>query len=218
MNSSLIARELLKWFKIHRRDFLWRNTTDPYTVLISEILLKKTKAETVNKLLPAFFKRFPNIKSISEKSKKELQNTLKPYGLFRQRSEHFKKLARHIKEVNEGEIPKQKDALLAVPGIGDYTASAVMCFAFGKKVPIIDTNTARIFSRVYSIKCEKGELRRYKVLIKKINSFFQTLRIRKVKEINWALLDFGAIICKARKPLCSECPVLPYCSYDGKLS
>ena len=217
MNSSLIARELLKWFKIKKRDFLWRNTTDPYTVLISEILLKKTRAETVDKLLPDFLKRFPSIESIKDKPKRELQQALKPFGLFRQRSEHLKKLAKYIEKYNNYKIPDQKEVLLEIPGIGDYTASAVMCFAFGKKMPIIDTNTARIFSRIYRLKCERGELRRHKELVGKITSFFQTIKTKKVRELNWALLDLGALVCKARKPLCCECPVLLYCKFDGKL-
>ncbi|MFC2161624.1 hypothetical protein ACFLRX_08240 [Acidobacteriota bacterium] len=211
MNEREIASSLLKWYKKYKRDFFWRTVSDPYQILICEILLKKTRAETVEKLLLSFFKRFPDLKKIHLSSENELQRKLKPFGLYRQRAVHLKKLAEYAKDNFLYKIPQGKSELLKFPGVGEYTASAVICFAFNQKMPIIDTNTVRIFSRLYGIKKEKGELRRDKIFIAKVDNFYYRIRIRKVKELNWALLDLGALICKPKTPQCIICPIAIHC-------
>jgi A/G-specific adenine glycosylase len=214
-NSKKMRQKLYAWFKRNRRSFIWRQKNDPFLILLSEVFLKKTKAGTVERYLPFFLKEYPNFKLIASSSIRKLEHDLLPLGLYKQRSRHLKKMANYIYENYAGKVPHDYYELIRIEGIGDYTASAVACFAFSQKRSIVDTNTTRIFSRISGIYCSKGELRRNRKLLKFINNFYAQ-HIRKIKELNWALLDLGALICKPRKPLCRECPVLSCCKF-GKM-
>ncbi len=216
-NSKEIRKELYAWFKRNRRSFIWRQENNPFLILISEVFLKKTRAETVERYLPVFLKKYPNFKLIASSSIRELEHDLLPLGLYKQRSRHLRKMSNYIYENYAGKVPYDYYELIRIEGIGDYTASAIACFAFSQKRSIVDTNTTRIFSRISGIYCSKGELRRNRKLLKFINNFYAQ-HIRKIKELNWALLDLGALICKPKKPLCSNCCVNSWCKSKNFLN
>lgn len=155
-------RKIIKWGKENFRSFPWRETKDPYKILVSEIMLHRTRAEQVVSVYEIFLKRYPNVYSLSRANYCELEEILAPLGL-RWRILNLKKAAKFIVENYAGKIPDRKDLLLRLPGVSGYIAGAVLCFAYGKPEPLLDTNTVRILGRVFDIeiKIHQEEVRNF---------------------------------------------------------
>jgi A/G-specific adenine glycosylase len=217
LKLSRIRRRLLRWFKSEGRTFLWRRTLDPYQVLISEVLLKKTTAPVVDRYLPEFFLRYPDIKTLASAKKRSLKAFLQPLGLSEQRADQLIALSRVLKRDFDCEIPETLEALLALPGIGEYTANSILCVAFGEAVPVVDTNVARILVRLFSFHPSRFEARRSPEVW-----FMAGILVGRrgdvAKRTNWSLLDLGALICKARQPECKICPLLKVCEFAQSFS
>jgi len=207
--DDLFIEFLLKWFKTNKRKFSWRilNLT-PFQVLIAELLLQKTNANQVEKIFPEFIKKFPDPLKIVKTDESQLAETLRPLGLFLRRSRDLKKTAKLIID-NNNEVPETKKELMNLPGVGEYIANAVLCFAFNKPVPIIDANVGRIMKRVYSFPVKNAPSRD-----KNLEKFMQDLIPKSnFKEFNLALLDLAALICLPKNPKCLECPVSKICDF-----
>lgn len=203
---------LIKWYEQHGRSFLWRENTDPFVVLVAEILLKKTTARMVSDFIARFLKRYPDTSTLAEANLDELASTLGPLGLSKQRAEQFKSLGMTLENHYGGQIPANKNDLLELPGVGDYTAGAVMSFAFGKPEAIVDTNVARVLVRIYGITPSRYEARRSPEI------WSQAVKLvgkegRSACKVNWALLDLGALVCRPRTPKCNQCPLAGFCKY-----
>jgi len=207
-----MRKDLLKWFKNNGRSFFWRIHTDPYTVLISEILLKKTSAEVVNRFIPDFLERYGSMADIHDTTEEELESMLTPLGLSSQRAKQLKALAAFVVQSYDGEIPSSRDELLKLPGIGEYTAGALLSFSFGRPEAIVDTNVARIIMRLWGIQPSRCEARRSPEVWDKARQLVKA-RPKQVARINWALLDLGALICKPRRLKCDECPLKNKCTF-----
>jgi len=207
-----IRKNLLKWFKNNGRSFFWRIHADPYTVLISEILLKKTSAEVVNRFIPDFLERYGSMADIHDTTEVELESMLRPLGLSSQRAKQLKALAAFIVRSYDGEIPSNRDELLKLPGIGEYTAGALLSFSLGRPEAIVDTNVARIIMRLWGIQPSRCEARRSPEVWDKARQLV-TARPKQVARINWALLDLGALICKPSRPRCDECTLKTMCTF-----
>ena len=203
---------LLRWFGKNERTFYWRTHSDPYTVLIAEILLKKTTANAADRLLPVFLGRYPDIRVLHKGSITELQELLTPLGLSKQRAIQLKSLAKILVESHGGEIPCAKEELLKLPGVGDYTAGAILSFAYGMTEAIVDTNIARLVIRLFGIKPSRCEARRSPEVWEKSRELVGQNGAAS-KRVNWALLDLAAIICKSQNPLHSQCPVKNWCVF-----
>ena len=173
------------------------------------MLLRKTQAESVNQFLPLFLKKYPNFKSLSKTNLQQLSKLLRPLGLHRTRAEAFKNLAKIIINMHNGRIPSSPDELISLPHIGRYIANAYCCIKHSRRLPIVDHNIVRLYSRVFGV--------RKPVEVHKDNdlwNFAKALLPRKdFKEFNWALLDISAIICKSKKPICEDCPINSICLY-----
>lgn len=199
---------LMDWHKNNRRKFGWRDTDEAYKILISEILLQRTRAEKVNEIYDKFFKKFPDVISLSEATEKEISELIAPLGL-KKRVPYLIELSKIIRERRDSDIPKNFDELLNLKGVGFYTANAVMCFAYGKNSAIVDWNVARVIKRIWDVDISNSPHTNEKVL-----SFAQNLMPRKnPKDYNWALLDFAALVCKPQRPDCSSCPLQNFCIY-----
>jgi len=207
------VRTLLQWFEINSRDFPWREEYDPFKVLVSEILLQKTKAENVVPVYNKFIKKYPSIQSLYVASYNDIKNDIKQIGLSSQRAEKFKLLADVLAVKYNWKIPRNRDDLLELPGVGRYIGNAVACFAFGADVPLLDTNIGRIIERVFSIKVS-GEERKKTTAWDVIADF---VPVSKARAFNYALIDFGAIVCTARNPKHSSCPLIEICDYASKI-
>jgi A/G-specific adenine glycosylase len=201
---------LLKWWPLNRREFPWRSETDPYRVLVAEILLRRTQAAQVVPVYIRFLREFPDLSSLAQGRPQQIRKLLRPLGL-RWRAENVIKLRRVIAKKTGGGIPDSMELLGSLPGVGDYVAAAVRCFAKGEAVPVIDTNTARVVSRFFGIEGE-GELRRNRAVRKLLSELAAGHHPR---EFNWALIDLAAQICRARVPLCSRCPLNEHCTRTG---
>jgi A/G-specific adenine glycosylase len=207
--NESFTKQLLDWFESNKRDFSWRKPgLTPFQLLIAEIMLQKTGANQVENLFPVFIKKFPDAISIGKIKDEKLEEFLHPLGLFKRRARDIKKTAQQINE-NGNKVPRTRKELMELPGVGEYIANAVLCFALKKPVPIVDANVGRIMKRVFSFPV-KSAPSRDKNLFEKMK---EILPKKKARDFNLALLDFAALICLPRKPRCDECPLSQSCDF-----
>lgn len=197
---------LLAWGSTHQRTYPWRETREPYHVLIAEVLLHRTRADQVEPLYRSFTQKYPTLPDAARASADDLYRMLAPAGL-RWRIDALRRCVHQIIEQYGGAVPETRAELEALPGIGHYIASAVRCFAFGHPDAVVDTNTVRIASRLFGFPVTDSSRR---------NSAVHAAVKRLVdpaapRESNFALLDLGALVCTPREPACSACPVLAFC-------
>lgn len=213
MNSheQFFVKTLLLWFKENKRDFPWRveGKANPYHILVAELMLKKTRADNVSTIYSQFIDTFPTPTSVTRASGKKIESVLQPLGLIKQRKKAFSSIFSTIDEKFHGEIPRDKSNLQSLPFVGDYTVNAVLCFGFKKRVPIVDVNVTRICQRFFGMDAygdPRVDTHIWEFLDRIIPS-------RNFQHFNLALLDFGAIICKSKNPLCESCPIKKKCIF-----
>ena len=211
--KEFFSSTLLKWYEQNHRDFPWRKESDPYEILISEILLQKTRAENVVFVFKNFIVKYPNVNKLSTASFVDIKNEIKILGLHTQRSIKIQNLAKILRKKYNGRIPDNKKELLELPGVGNYIANAVLCFAFNCDVPLLDTNIGRIIERVFSVKVTGEERKKIRVW----NLIAEFLPEGKSREYNYSLIDFGAKVCTARNPKHNLCPLIEICDYYSKI-
>lgn len=206
---SLMREMLIEWGKAHFRKFPWRLATDPYRILVSEFLLHRTRAEQVTPIYEELVQKYPDVRHLAEAEFSDVEKILKPAGL-RWRVRNLYLTAQELVRRYGGTVPDRKEDLLSLPGISNYIAGAILCFAYGKPEPLLDTNTVRILGRLSGIPVTDSSRRSRK---------FERLMMRfldknRPKEFNYALLDLGALVCLKRSPpRCKECPLNECCSY-----
>jgi A/G-specific adenine glycosylase len=199
---------LKQWGKQNLRDYPWRKTTEPYHLLIAECLLQRTDADTVVPIYETFLTRYPTLEQLAIAHIEELETLLQPLGLFA-RAERLSKTATIILERYKGKIPKSETELLKLPGIGKYTARAILSQAFNRPTAVLDTNVARILERFFGIKGGRVKSR-----CPILWGMAETIAPKtKVRLWNLTLLDFGAIACTARNPRCPSCPLSERCEW-----
>lgn len=202
-------QEILLWYTHYGRNFVWRKKgLSNYEYIIAEILLQRTKAETVHKFYNEFVIKFPGWKQLAAAKQEKLEEALKPIGLYRQRSHRLIHLANEMVK-RDGELPNDRKDLEAIPFMGQYIANAVELIIFNQPAPLIDVNMARVLERFFGPR-SLADIR--------YDPYLQDLAKRVVnhensKEINWAILDFAASICTARNPKHETCPLRSKCNY-----
>ena len=204
--NSLIEVVVSNWH-LFRREFPWRNTDNPWHVLIAEILLLQTDATKASVVYPRFIELFPEPCSLLKADRQVLEDLLKPLGLYRQRADRFIKLAEYVRDRHGCSIPCSYEELKAMPGVGDYIAAAVCILACGCSAPILDTNIARVLSRAILGK-DTPKKYMYDKTLWGLSSMVKWRR-----EPLLAVVDFAAQVCTARKPRCEECPIRGHCTY-----
>jgi len=203
--------DLLNWWKKHKRDFPWRRTKDPYKLLIAEILLRKTTAEQVLPVYLDFINKYPTPEALNHANVKDLENLLKPLGMHKTRAQLLKKFASSFLKLTTVGNELSYSKLIKLPGIGTYSANAVLSLIYNKCVPMLDTNFIRILNRVFNIKSSKTRPRNDPYLWEKAQKI---LPCDKAGNFNLAVLDFATLICKHKQPKCNECFAQNYCSYS----
>jgi A/G-specific adenine glycosylase len=204
-----LRRRLLPWFARYGRSFPWREPgRTPYEVVVAEILLQRTTAAGVALAYSGFVERYPSWVALAQAPLNGLENALRPLGLWRQKAQAFHHLAQLIGECG-GVLPRTRTELERLPGIGPYTASAVLAVVYGRAEPLLDVNMARLLGRFLgsSVSAEARPRRALHALALRL------VRSKRSLEVNWAALDFGALVCRARRPLCPECPLRTRCEY-----
>jgi A/G-specific adenine glycosylase len=196
---------LLKWYRQHGRDLPWRKTSDPYKILVSEVMLQQTQVDRVIPKYHEFLERYPSFQDLAAAPVEEVRRTWYPLG-YNIRPHRLHSIACETVARYGGTLPKDPDELLSFKGIGRYTAGAVRSFAFNEDAPILDTNVMRLLHRVFigtgDPKSQKAKLWRLsEALIPKGKGY----------DFNQALMDFGALLCTARDPYCLLCPMKDFC-------
>ncbi len=200
--------KIMRWFDNNHRDYPWRKTSDPFKVLIAEMMLRRTKADQVKEVYNKLFAEYPDARSMAEAKDKELEQILYPLGL-KWRTPAFGLVAREIKERYEYKVPETRDELTTLPGVGEYVAGAVLSVAYGKKEWIVDSNIVRLFKRYFGLKTSK-EGRRDKHVIAMARVYSSGRNPRKA---NLAILDFTALVCTPKSPKCEGCSLNVSCQY-----
>ncbi|TME11609.1 MAG: A/G-specific adenine glycosylase [Chloroflexi bacterium] len=201
--------ELLAWFDSQGRSFPWREQgRTAYEVLVAEILLQRTTAAKVAWAYNAFLDRYPSWNALVQVSSENLQEYLKPLGLWLQKAQVFQSLATAVEERADS-LPSSRSELEQLPGIGQYIASAVLLTLYNQPEPLVDVNMSRVLERFFGSR---------KLADIRYDPYLQTLSRRIVNserslQVNWAILDLGALVCKNGTPLCLQCPLRAKCKF-----
>ncbi len=206
---SWLRRRLLCWFARNGRSFPWRESgREPYEVVVAEILLQRTTAASVARAYSGFIERYHSWISLAHTPLEDLESALRPLGLWRQKAQAFQQLAQSM--VTNGDVvPDTRKELERLPGIGPYTASAMLVLVYGRAEPLLDVNMARLLGRFLGPP-EGTEAKPKRALHAHA---LRLVRSKRFLEVNWAALDFRALVCRASHPLCPECPLLARCQY-----
>lgn len=203
-----IRSNLLRWIKNNKRAFPWRKKSiTPYQFLVAEIMLKKTNARGVVNIYKKFISQYPTPNELAKAKVSKIKKIVTPLGLYRSRSLLLKNIAKVLTQNNE--IFRNREDLLKINGLGQYIVNAYFVFVLGQRVPIVDRNVLRIYSRYFGIRFRNDPRRD-----KKIDTVaLRCLPFKGYKEFNYALLDLSAAVCNSNKPHCSICPIRRYCDY-----
>ena len=204
----VLSKLILKWYDINKRDLPWRQTKNPYNIWISEIILQQTRMEQGIYYYNRFISKFPDLKTLANSDEKDVLLLWQGLGYYsRARNLHY--TSKYLFNQLNSEFPETYDGLIKLKGIGDYTASAISSICFEKAQPVLDGNVFRIISRVYEINNPIDLNSSRKVFKEKAKEMMPNERFG---DYNQSLMDFGSIICKPIKPLCSSCVVSKICS------
>ena len=204
----VLSKLILKWYDINKRDLPWRQTKNPYNIWISEIILQQTRMEQGIYYYNRFISKFPDLKTLANSDEKDVLLLWQGLGYYsRARNLHY--TSKYLFNQLNSEFPETYDELIKLKGIGDYTASAISSICFEKAQPVLDGNVFRIISRVYEINNPIDLNSSRKVFKEKAKEMMPNERFG---DYNQSLMDFGSIICKPIKPLCSSCVISKICS------
>lgn len=211
-----IQKGLLDWFEENQRSFPWRQTTQPYLILIAEKLLQQTAVtQDVVRAYNEITRLYPNVNALAKAPISRLRTIIGPLGLY-YRARELTVLAREVIKRHGGSVPRDLKELCGLPGVGEYSARAVLSFAYGKRVGVVDTNIARLLHRLYGLpKPLPSNPARNKQLTDIADSLIPTDRS---KQFNLAALDLCSSICTPRQPACSRCPISRYCNHGQRIA
>lgn len=198
---------LLSWFTENRRDLPWRRSYEAYQIWISEIMLQQTQMERGVEYFNRWLTRFPDVSSLAAAPEQEVLKAWEGLGYY-SRARNILKTAGVLLAEHGGRIPDDYRSLLDLPGIGPYTAAAIMSIAFNRPYPLIDANVERVFARLEDIDRPVREKAVRDQLEKRLNHLLAETEPR---EFNQALMEMGALLCRPRTPLCRECPIQKHC-------
>jgi A/G-specific adenine glycosylase len=204
-NLAPIRRRLLGWYEKNKRDLPWRRTADPYAIWISETMLQQTQVKTVVPYYEKFLRAFPTIAALNRAPLRQVLRAWSGLGYYR-RAENLKKSASALMQGHGGTMPREYEKLRALPGVGDYTAGAILSIAFQERYPAVDGNARRVLGRLFDL-AEAKQLRlAAEQLVPKSNP----------GNFNQAIMELGATICLSTEPLCLLCPLASHCqSHSG---
>lgn len=209
-NATDIAatrRRLLEWYDEHRRDLPWRETgdlrLDPYRVWLSEAMLQQTRVQTVIPYYRRWIERFPTLESLAEASLDEVLKMWEGLGYY-SRARNLHRAVREVRESYGGRVPDDPAAFRALPGVGRYTAGAVLSIAFGRQEPVVDGNVRRVFAR-WTDSPEPAEGALWELAERLV-------RGERPGALNQGLMELGATVCTPRNPRCDACPVAGMCA------
>jgi A/G-specific adenine glycosylase len=229
-SAAMIARDLLRWFDRAQRDLPWRRTRDPYAIWLSEIMLQQTQVATVVPYYERFLGRFPTVSALAAAELSDVLSLWAGLGYYR-RAKHLHRAAREMVARHGGRVPGTLEELLALPGIGRYTAGAIGSMAFGLPAPVVDGNVMRVLARVYGYEEEVGGAKARKFFWERAGEWVRAAPrersgdtetgrhgdkekgpgARRHGDVNQAVMELGATVCVPAGPRCEECPLRDSC-------
>jgi len=198
---------LLAWYRANGRSLPWRETSDPYHILVSEVMLQQTQVDRVLPKYHEWLEKYPSLSALAAAPEEDVSNTWRPLG-YNIRPRRLQWIARESVERFGGALPSDEQTLLSFKGLGRYTVGAIRSFAFRQRAAILDTNVARVLFRVF---VAEGDPKAH-ATVRRLWTLSEALVPRKhVFDFNQALMDFGATVCTARKPRCPKCSMRRAC-------
>jgi A/G-specific adenine glycosylase len=205
-------RELLGWFDTNARDLPWRRSSDPYRIWISEIMLQQTRVNAVLDHYTRFVGLFPSVESLARAKEPEVLAAWSGLGYYR-RARMMHKAAQMVVREYQGSLPRTAEELRNLPGIGEYTSSAIASIAFGEPVAVVDGNVERVLLRVFPEQAKPAAASQTKRLRDRASSL---LHAGRPGDFNQSMMELGATVCLPRRPLCLHCPVQAFCATRGE--
>ncbi|MCA9199489.1 MAG: A/G-specific adenine glycosylase [Planctomycetales bacterium] len=202
-----LRRRLRTWYADHRRSLPWRESTDPYRIWVSEIMLQQTQVQTVRAYFLRFMQRFPTVQDLAVADEQEVLRLWEGLGYYR-RARQMHLAARVIVDQHEGVFPTDFDAVLALPGIGRYTAGAILSISQDQRLPILEANTIRLNARLTALPDDPRSKAGQDLLWEFAEAILPTKR---VGEFNQALMELGSLVCTPKTPRCLVCPLKDLC-------
>jgi A/G-specific adenine glycosylase len=212
MNDALLRADLLRWYGRAKRDLPWRKDATPYRVWVSEIMLQQTTVAAVTPKYEAFLRRFPTLASLARSREDEVLKHWAGLGYY-SRARNLRRAALSVAADHGGEFPSEFDAVLALPGIGRYTAGAILSIAFRKPYPLVDGNVIRVFSRLFGLKGRAKDPAFAKTMWPLAE---RLVPAENPGDWNQALMELGATVCTPESPSCGACPVSKHCAAFAK--
>lgn len=203
-----LQRRLLEWFRSEQRALPWRETRDAYRIWISEAMLQQTRVETVLEYWPRFLERFPSVEALAAAEEDAVLASWSGLGYYG-RARKLREAARELVARFGGEFPRTREEALSLPGVGPYTAGAVLSIAYGLSEPLVDGNVQRVFARLFALEALVGS----SALQRGLWALAAQLVPDGGRAGDWnqALMELGATVCAARRPRCEECPLASAC-------
>ncbi|MGQ0648866.1 MAG: A/G-specific adenine glycosylase [Gemmatimonadaceae bacterium] len=208
-HAKEISRRLRRWFRKQGRNLPWRETRDPYRILVSELMLQQTQVSRVIDYYHRFLDRFPSLQRLAVAEPHEVTDAWAGLGYYA-RARNLHALARRVTRDADGSLPSDPAALRELPGVGPYTAGAVASFAFERSAPLVDTNVARVITRIFAPQLNAKRPRDL-TRIWSIAESIVPARGKAAWTHNQAIMELGALVCTARVRHCEVCPVERYC-------
>jgi len=206
-SDPALRRALLRWYGRHRRSLPWRGERDPYRVWLSEVMLQQTRVATATPYYRGFLERFPTLESLARSREADVLAAWAGLGYYR-RARHLREAARLVVREHGRQVPGEPGAFARLPGVGRYTAGAVLSIAFDRALPALDGNVARVLSRWRALRAALREPRGAKALWALAAALVPA---RRPGDWNQALMELGATVCTPRAPRCGGCPVSRWC-------
>lgn len=199
--------DLLNWYELNKRDLPWRQNQDPYRIWVSEIMLQQTQVDTVIPYFEQFMEQYPTIFHLAEADEQEVLKSWEGLGYY-SRARNLHSAVKEVVERYGGEVPRDKEKLKKLKGIGPYTLGAIMSIAFNVPEPAVDGNVMRVISRILHIEEDIAKAKTRKIFEEAIRELISK---DDPSSFNQALMELGALICHPKKPKCLECPVRDHC-------
>jgi A/G-specific adenine glycosylase len=202
-----LQSSLVKWYDREKREMPWRNTSDPYLIWVSEVMLQQTQVTTVIPYFERWVLKFPTIESLAKAPESKVLKLWEGLGYY-SRARNLQKAAQKVVAQYESQVPSKLEEIMSLPGVGRYTAGAVLSIAYEKKVPILDGNVKRILSRLLGLNENGASASSQKLLWQAAEDILPNERIG---DFNQAMMELGATICLPSKPGCLFCPLDNHC-------
>jgi A/G-specific adenine glycosylase len=204
---TAFRKNLLGWFRLYQRDLPWRRTKDPYRVWLSEIMLQQTRVAAVIPYYERFLARFPDVHALASAPREEVLRLWSGLGYY-SRARNLQHAAQKIVAKHGGVFPRDENDALALPGIGCYTAAAILSIAYGAKHAVLDGNVARVLARIFAVHGDLRDARRWRSLQQSADALLDS---KSPSDWNQAMMELGATLCTPQSPQCLLCPVTQFC-------